>query len=223
MATNGRRAGTIARGSAIALIALAAVLMLITCYLLWGTSLYTGDAQGRLDRDLHRTWTKPEPTPRTPDREHQESAAPANGQPLAVIRIPALGSDYRYVIVEGTMTADLRKGPGHFRGSALPGQVGNFVVSGHRTTYGAPFGRLDELRRGTTIVVDTAHRRYMYRVTSKEVVAPTDLAVTYPVPRHPNAKPDLARMTLTTCHPEYSASHRLVVFSVLTSTTRRNT
>lgn len=195
------------------------VLLLFGAYWEWGTATVTNHAQQQLRQQLDRVDARPHshaPAPRP--RTHPALAVPLNGHPLAEIRIPRLGAGYDYVIVEGTTPADLRMGPGHYTGSALPGQVGNFVVSGHRTTYAAPFNRINELRPGDHILVATGGHQYVYRVTGTHVVLPTDLAVTAPVPGHPGATPHLAQITLTTCHPKYSAARRLIVVGQLVST-----
>lgn len=195
------------------------VLLLFGAYWQWGTATVTDHAQEQLRQQLDRADTRPHShASQTRSRTHSTLAVPPNGHSLAEIRIPRLGADYRYVIVEGTTPADLRMGPGHYAGSALPGQVGNFVVSGHRTTYAAPFNRLDELRPGDPILVTAGRYEYVYRVIGQQVVLPTDLAVAAPVPGHPGATPHLAKITLTTCHPKYSAARRLIVFGRLVST-----
>lgn len=186
------------------LVTLGLVAVLFTAYELWGTGDYTRHAQRALTTHLDRQW-------RTPT----EQVALFPGRPFAVIRIPRLGRGYRFAIVEGVSAADLRMGPGHYPGTALPGRIGNFVVSGHRTTYLAPFNRIDELARGDEILIDTRSREYVYRVTRKLVVPPTDLAVVAPVPLHPHRRPHKAMITLTTCHPKYSAAHRLIVVGEL--------
>src|SRR5262249_2321784 len=123
--------------------------------------------------------------------------------------------------IEGVSVADLRKGPGHYPGTAMPGEIGNFVVSGHRTTYLAPFNRLDELRDGDRILIDTRGRQYVYKVTGKRIVRPSDVSVTAPVPEPPKADPTQRLIPLTTCNPKYSAAQRLVVFGqMLTSLPR---
>lgn len=149
------------------------------------------------------------------------AAAPANiplGAALARLYIPQFGGGYQWVIGEGVSHEDLKTGPGHYPGTALPGQIGNFVVSGHRTTYGAPFGGLGELPPGAAIVVETAKSWYTYRLRSSEIVDPTQVSVTLAVPNQPGAAPTEALMTFTTCHPKYSAKQRLILYSVLEST-----
>jgi sortase A len=194
------------------LITVGLVVLLFTGYELWGTNVYTTKAQRELRTDLRRDWARPTPTP---------TGAPVTvvpprvqaGQPFAMLRIPRLGRDYTKSVVEGVDVEDLKKGPGHYPGTALPGQVGNFVLSGHRTTYGAPFNRVDELRGGDVVGVETADAYYLYRITSNRIVAPTAIEVTYPVPGQRAARPSQKLLTMTTCHPKYSAAQRLIVFA----------
>ncbi|MEU8060128.1 class E sortase [Microbispora bryophytorum] len=187
------------------------VLLLFYAYLLWGTGAETEREQRILQRRLGEVFGR-----------HDGHAGPGPGlgavrlgDALALLRIPRLGAHYRFAVVEGVGPAELRKGPGHYPGTALPGQLGNFVLSGHRTTYAAPFNRIDELRRGDDIVVDARDARYTYEVARKEVVDPGQVDVVDPVPGHPGRRPTTALMTMTTCHPEFSAAQRLVVQSVL--------
>lgn len=201
------------------LLTLGLVTLLFTAYELWGTGSYTRNAQHTLDQQLGGLWGRSGHDGSGSAESAGSDAFPhADGKPYAVIRIPRLGRDYRFVIVQGTDEADLRKGPGHYRPSGPPGKRGNFVVSGHRTTYLAPFNRIGELHHGDRILIDTNAHTYVYRVTGKRVVLPTDLAVTLPVPMHPHATPHHAWITLTTCAPKYSATHRLIVFGRLTAT-----
>ncbi|MEU9836046.1 class E sortase [Streptosporangium sp. NPDC048047] len=184
-------------------VTLGAVLLLFCAYLVWGTGSYTGEQQVLLRRQLVEAR-------KNIVRSGRLGEVPVGGA-LAMLRIPRLGDLYRYAVVEGVDWEQLRMGPGHYPGSALPGKIGNFVISGHRTTYAAPFNRLDELHRGDYIVVDARDARYTYRVTGKHVVDPTDLDVIAPNPAHPDRRPIKALITLSTCHPEYSAAQRLIV------------
>ena len=139
------------------------------------------------------------------------------GDAIGIIRIPRLGAHYGFAIVEGVSTDDLKKGPGHYPGTANPGGVGNFVISGHRTTYLAPFNGLGDMVIGDAIVIETRDTYYTYRVTKTASVLPTDVNVVLPVPGQPRAKPTQALITLTTCNPKYSASHRLIISGLLES------
>lgn len=137
---------------------------------------------------------------------HPEADLP-EGDPLGIIRIPDI--DLERVLFSGVTPPTLREGPGHMLGTPVPGQPGNAVISGHRTTYGAPFFDLDRLAPGAVIEVETAVGIHRYTVRETLVVAPTDVWVADPIPG--------AWLTLTTCNPKFSASQRLVVRAELTS------
>lgn len=137
---------------------------------------------------------------------------------MAVLRIPRFGSGFDPVIVEGVSQGDLKKGPGHYPGTAMPGEIGNFAVAGHRTGWGQPFHRLPELKKGDAINVEWQGRSFTYRVTRTEVVEPSDVGVVLPVPNRPGTEPDKARITLTTCTDRDRGGayvHRLVVWGEL--------
>ena len=209
------------------LITLGVIVFLFLAYELWFTGLYTAHAQSNLKSQLRSEWARPAPAAPTvlPGESPGPSATadpgfvdtPLAGDAIGLIRIPRLGANYAYAIVEGVSTDDLKKGPGHYPGTAMPGDIGNFVVSGHRTTYLAPFNGLGDLQVGDAIVIETRDTWYTYRVTGAETVLPTDVAVILPVPNKPHAKPTEALITLTTCTPKYSASHRLVIEGQLES------
>ncbi|GIH71418.1 class E sortase [Sphaerimonospora thailandensis] len=199
-------------------ISMGLVLLLFYAYLLWGTDSYTEGQQHTLQRQLDHMFSHET----TGKKSGHALGRIRLGHALALLRIPRLGADYKYAVVEGVGADELRKGPGHYPGTAMPGQIGNFVISGHRTTYAAPFNRIDELRRGDDIVVDVADARYTYRVDHKEIVDPTDLAVVDPVPGHPALRPSKAMITMTTCHPKYSAQQRLIVYGVLATREERS-
>ncbi|WP_329097188.1 class E sortase [Actinomadura citrea] len=202
---------TVIRGMGELCITAGLIVMLFVTYELWGTGQYTKGAQDRLGDEMLKNWRATKVT-----TERVEL-----GKGLAVIRIPRFGEHYRFVVIEGVDRADLRKGPGHYPGSALPGQVGNFVVSGHRTTYSAPFNRLGELDRGDKILIDTRDEQYVYQVTDRRIVKPSATEVTAPVPLHPKRRPTERLLTLTTCHPKYSAAQRLIIFGELVETLPR--
>ena len=132
-------------------------------------------------------------------------SAPQPGEALGRIVIPKAEVDW--IVVEGVTAEDLRNGPGHIRGSAMPGQVGNTVVSGHRTTNGAPFYNLDRLERGDTMTVETLTGIHTYEVVETRIVQPNDTWVA--------TQWEGSWLTLTTCTPRFSSSSRLVVFARL--------
>lgn len=186
-------------------------------YQLGVTTFFTARAQDQLQADLAERWEEERLPPPTADPLPDEAAEPADppplfeetppeeGEPLGRITIPAAGVDA--ILVEGVRRDDLKMGPGHMPWTPLPGQPGNAVVSGHRTTYGAPFYDLDLLEPGDEIVVETALGRHVYVVRELVVVDPTGVWVTEDRPG--------AWLTLTTCHPRFSARERLVVFAEL--------
>ena len=138
------------------------------------------------------------------------------GDPVGRLKIPAIGLNRLVQQGEGGQGLDprqdiplLRAGPVHYAATSLPGEGEPFGVAGHRTTYGAPFNRLDDLEPGDVMYVDTPYARFRYKVARSRVVLPTDISVL--------ADRGYA-LVLTTCTPLYSASHRLIVFARLDST-----
>jgi len=207
------------------LLGFGALVLLFAAYQLWGTNIFEARSQAHLrqqfDAELHHRRlppTQPSPSSSTtteaggtatsvPGATASPVVAPPEGRPLGIIEIPKIGVDK--VIVQGTGTGDLQEGPGHYVSTALPGQLGNVAIAGHRTTYGAPFYNLDVLVPGDLIVLTTTWGTFSYAVTASEVVAPTDLS--------PLAPTTQATLTLTTCTPRFSASQRLVVVAALRS------
>jgi sortase A len=128
---------------------------------------------------------------------------PLKGDAIARIEIPEIGvSEY---VVEGTDVDSLRKGPGHYPETPLPGERGTSAIAGHRTTYGAPFRRIDQLERGQRITIDMPDGRFIYRVERTTIVDDQDLSVLDPV--------GYRRLMLSACHPLYSAAQRIIVFA----------
>ena len=200
-----------------ALIAVGALLLLFVSYQLWGTGLAESNHQSSLrhqfDQQLahagHPSTTQPPLCPNVPTVAGAAAAAPAEGQPVGELVIPKIGLDK--VIVEGTSTADLRSGPGHYTGTPLPGQAGNAAIAGHRTTYGAPFYNLDQLAAPDPICVRTEQGWFIYRVSRTVIVNPSDNSVLQAAPTN--------ELTLTTCNPRFSSAQRLVVQATLDAAT----
>lgn len=171
-------------------------------YQLWGTGIYEARQQNRLERQFKEQIQSAQENP--PDPGEVPSPPPV-GDAVAILKIPKIGMERH--IVEGVRLMDLRKGPGHYPGTPLPGELGNAAIAGHRTTYGAPFNRLDELETGDVILATTLNGTYRYRVTDKRIIRPTQLEVLDPTVD--------ARLTLTTCNPKFSARQRLVIVASL--------
>ncbi len=204
---------TAARGVGQLLLTAGYVLLLFVVYELWVTDLLSNARQDELTAELREEWAAPAAVP----------AELQGGEAFAMLHIPRLGADYARAVVEGTGTEELEQGPGHYRGTAMPGEQGNFAVAGHRVGRGSPFLEIDELRAGDPVVVETADSWFVYRVLGpadvvpgQQVVSPSDVSVIAPTPNGPpDGAPTGAYLTLTTCHPEYSARERLIVHAVL--------
>jgi sortase A len=219
------------------LISLGVLMFAFVAYQLWGTGIQTARAQDRLaesfDELLASASTVPPTTPVTvpvappslPEATGGDTttttagvavtpttvattgpigARPAEGEPLARLEIPAIGIDK--IVVEGVQTDDLRKGPGHFPETPLPGEYGNSAIAGHRTTYGQPFYDIDLIVIGDEIAVTTRAGRFVYVVDDISIVGADDYALVVPT-----VDPTKATLTLSSCHPKFSAKLRYIV------------
>jgi sortase A len=192
--------------------------LLFVIYQLWGTGIREAQAQNRLEdefqevigddgggegeggdpissgeTDATTTTIGPPPPP------------PTEGDAMARIAIPDIGVDK--IVVEGVSLDDLKRGPGHYPDTPMPGQAGNSAIAGHRTTYGAPFNRIDELDNGDEILITTSQGSFRYEVSGQQIVSPSQVEVL-------NDHGD-NRLTLTACHPKYSAAQRIIVTATL--------
>jgi sortase A len=122
-----------------------------------------------------------------------------------------------WVVVEGVDVGDIRFAPGHYPGTAMPGQIGNFSVAGHRVP--PLFWNLQEVRPGDQVVVQTQDYWYVYRVTANEIVTPHSIEVIAPTPDRIGVAPTTAMLTLTTCNPKWDDYQRMVVHAELVTTT----
>lgn len=197
------------RGAGWTLVAAGALVLYFLVYQLVGTNAITAQAQRHLVTQLRHAWHQP---------AAQTPARPVLGQPFAVIDIPKL--QLEEVLIYGVRPQDLRKGPGHEPWTAMPGQAGTFGVSGHRTTFLAPFFYLNHLTAGNEVKIITSTHVYTYAVTTSRVVSPSDGAVMNAV-RGPGGGLEHL-IALTTCTPLYSAAQRLVVFGRLVAVGANN-
>lgn len=134
------------------------------------------------------------------------------GQVVAIVHLPTIG-EVR-AVKDSVDLSVLNQGVlGHYADSQGPGEVGNFALAGHRTTYGRPLWAIAELRDGDPIVVETAEAYYTYRVERTRIVTPDQTEVTAPVPGRAGAEPTQRSMVLTACHPKFSAEQRIVAFA----------
>jgi len=129
-----------------------------------------------------------------------------DGDAIGRLKIPEIGVSQ--VVVEGTKTGDLMRGPGRYDDSSLPGLPGTVAVAGHRTTYGAPFRNINTLKRGDRLTMEMPYGKFTYEMIRRRIVSPSDYGVTRSVRGQD-------RLVLTACHPLYSAAQRIVVFARL--------
>ncbi|HYF46722.1 MAG TPA: class E sortase [Acidimicrobiales bacterium] len=207
------------------------LILAFVAYQLWGTGLQTARAQNSAEDEFERlqeefeeqegggnpgperstTTTSPEGTPGTtpttaPEDQPEIPIAPPEGEIAGRVQIPSIGVDW--IFYEGVDLSVLQNGPGHYQGTPLPGQPGNAGIAGHRTTYGAPFNRLDEMKSGDEIEITyITGATFTYEYRSTEIVSPNQVDV-----RHDKGD---NRLTLTACHPKYSARERIVVIARL--------
>ena len=164
----------------------------------------TNTSARRAQEELQAQW-EAKPLPVT----EVEDVSVAPGAPVARLEVPRLNLDAIVVeLADIDDRANLNRGPGHVPGTAFPGMPGNVFIAGHRTTYGAPFGRIDELRDGDQIIFTTAEGKQVYTVYETKIVEPTDLSVL-----DQEGEP---RVSLMACHPKFSASKRIIVLGRLT-------
>ena len=177
------------------MIAAGLLLLSFVGYQLWGT----GIAEGRAQKELATQFVKPQPV------------KPQFGGFVGRINIPSIGVS-KYVVA-GVRLKDLERGPGLFPGSPLPGQKGNVAIAGHRTTFGAPFSRIDEINDNEKIILETRDGTFTYIVQGEpKIVAATDVAVAK------TTNPDIAMITLVSCYPKWTSTQRIVVVAILDST-----
>ena len=171
------------------------LLLSFVAYQLWGT----GIVEGRSQTAMAKQFVKPQPI------------QPQLGGLVGRITIPSIGVS-KYVVA-GVRLKDLERGPGLFPGSPMPGQKGNVAIAGHRTTFGAPFSRIDELRGNERIVLESKDGTFTYIVNGEpKIVLATDTAVAK------TTNPDSATVTLVSCYPKWTSTKRIVVVATLDST-----
>ena len=193
-----RRRGRVLRIAGIALILAAVAVGGYVWWTLWGTGFETRAAQNDL-RPAFEERIGSRPAEDAPPR-----TVNVPGSAVAILRIPKI--ELNYVVVEGTDTESLKKGPGHYPWTSYPWEeTGRVAIAGHRTTYGAPFWSLDELKPGDRIALATEFGIFNYRVTESRIILPSQAFVL-----HQTEDPTLV---LTTCNPRFSATERLIVFA----------
>lgn len=207
------------------LLTVGVVMLLFVAYTLWWTGVETGNQQEGLKDELAQQWEVGQPQPGvtiTPGAtEPPEGLADVQiGDGVAILRIPRFGPGYAWAVVEGIDLDNLARGPGHYPQTAMPGEIGNFAVAGHRATHGEPFAQFEALETGDPLVVETATQWFTYEVTEIDYPVPVSSGWALdPNPLDLGNPPTKSMMTLTTCHPRWASTFRFLVFSELVNTT----
>ncbi|WP_228479399.1 class E sortase [Microbacterium atlanticum] len=214
------------------------IVLLYVVWQLWVGDLIYGAERNATGSSLSQEWAResgaaaptPDPTAETPAEPDEPApptppvlAEPADAEVFAVMRIPRFGADYA-VPMAGGVTRERTLDPigiGHYPGTPMPGQPGNFALAAHRTTWGKPFHRIAELRLGDAIVVETPEGWFTYRFRTLEYVTPTEVEVLLPVPQAIDVPAGTAYITLTSCSPMYAMTERIVAYGVFDSFTPR--
>jgi len=220
-------------------ITVGALIVLFVVYVLFWTGVRAADAaESQLDA-LRGQWARgaaaapaspgPHASPGPPassgppaPTSPAPSTAPAayrDGKPFAMLYIPRFGKHWEWPVLENTEVSTLRKGIGHYAGTARLGERGNFALAGHRRTYGDPFKDFPKLRPGDAVLLTDGTTWFTYRVDRKPYrTVPSDTGVIDPVPRKSGYDGPGRYLTLTTCDPEWGSSHRLIAWGHLDAT-----
>jgi len=210
------------------LITVGAVMLLYVAWQLWIGDVIYGAERNEQGSTMSQEWAQAEPEPpvSTPDPETGQETfvppvltEPGDGERFGVMRVPRWGADYMMPMAGGVsrpVTLD-PIGIGHYPGTEMPGQVGNFALAGHRTTFGKPFADIATLRVGDAIVIETEEGWFTYRFRTLEYVQPDEVDVLLDVPQQPQVPANAAYITLTACSPKFSLAERIVAYGIFES------
>lgn len=195
------------------LITVGIVLLLYVAYQLWWTNVLAERAAQSDRIELKTEWE----ASGSPDKAPTVVVKP--GKPFGLIYIPRLKEKvWGMPLVEGVEKAELAQGIGHYPKTALPGQIGNFAVAGHRSTNGEPLAQIDKIKAGDLAIVETAVGYYAYELTKTKLVQPEDTWVIDPVPGKKDVAPTERLITITTCHPRWGNAQRWIWWGTLKKT-----
>jgi sortase A len=200
------------------LITVGVLMLLMVAYQLWWTNVEGSQAIAAQRDEIVSTWEHdPQALPSDP-ADIPPLKQPPYGTGFALLYIPRMESKVNGLpIAQGVGQDVLAKGAGHYRGTAMPGEVGNFAIAAHRSGHGEPFGDFADLRTGDKVYVQTQDAWYTYTLTTDEPnLTPYDTWVIEPVPGQPGATPTQKLMTMTTCTPRYGSTGRWAWFAELT-------
>ena len=221
------------------LITAGVIVLLYVVWQMWLGDVIYGAERNAQGTELSQQWQQqstaeaaaatPAPTPAPSATAEVVTAAPpvipepADAETFAVMRIPRFGADYAVPVAGGVTRARTLDpiGIGHYPGTSMPGQPGNFAVAAHRTTWGKPFNRIAELRLGDAIVVETPEGWFTYRFRTLQYVTPSEVEVLLPVPQAADVPAGTAYITLTSCSPMFAMTERIVAYGVFESFTPR--
>jgi len=192
------------------LLTLGSILLLYVAYEIWWTNVTSKQVTNVTVGEIHRNWNRPQ----------SPTHVITFGEGFALLYIPKLGSSVHGLpIVQGTSTDVLAKGAGHYAGSEMPGDRGNFAIAGHRSTHTEPFAHIDSLVAGDFAYVQTREKWFKYKFVSTALVKPEDVWVVGQDPAHIVAKFGSDHlMTVTTCNPRWGSTERWVWWAVLVDT-----
>lgn len=196
------------------LLTLGVLLLLFLVWQLWWTDVVADREQSGIIDGLEQEWGEVDPEQIAPRQEGPPPVPETPGDTMVwgKMHVPAFDRT-EFPLAEGVSLEEVLnvKGAGHYPETALPGEVGNFSVAGHRNTYGRVFEDIARLEGGDAIVVETADAFYVYEVTESLIVMPQDVEVIAPTPGEPGVEPTEQMLTLTACHPMFSARERYIV------------
>jgi sortase A len=209
------------------LITAGALVFLFIGWQLWWNDMVMAQSQTSAATEISKSWIEhahAAPATAAPlPADYGEPAiaiTPEENEPFAVLYVPRFGDDYQRTIAEGTghdVLNSMKLGIGHYAGTQMPGEVGNFAVAAHRSAYGGGMHLINELQLGDAIYVQTADGYYTYRFRDLEYVEPSAVQVLAPVPGQPGATPTDRIITLTSCNPLLSTAERIIAYGVYES------
>jgi sortase A len=204
------------------------VLLLFVAWELWWTNIEANQKQDEALSSLFEEFKEaPAPVP-APDKDDGGASPepadppvlgePAEGETFGVIYIPRFGEDHARPLTGGVGLDVLDTlGLGHYPGTQMPGEVGNFAVAGHRQTHGQVLDLIHTLVPGDKIYIQTKDGFYTYVFRNNQIVMPDQVDVIAPVPTLPEAKPTERYLTMTSCNPRFGAEERIIAYALMES------
>jgi len=207
------------------LITAGAIVALFLGWYVWFDDIVSGEQQQQaaveVQQELQQQWERGEGVTKPSADPGEPVVAPLAdaGDVFATLIIPRFGEDYVRPITGGvdpaTVLNNRQRGIGHYLDTQMPGDLGNFAIAAHRTTYGAPFAQIADLRVGDRVYVETADGWYEYAFRGLEYVWPTGVDVLAPVPTAPALAATDRVLTMTSCNPRFSTAERIIAYAVL--------